>query len=205
MRSIDYPPELRNLMTQLRRLPSVGPRSAERMALWLLRSRQTPAADLAECLLVAASGLTLCAECGFFASTAEGCGICQDAGRDRSLLCVVEQNTDILPLERTGAFRGLYHALHGRISPLDNIGPDELRIAPLLLRARHGEVGEVILATGSDVEGEATAHYLTAQLRDAAPEVKVTRLAQGLPAGGGLDSADELTLLRALRGRRTAE
>ena len=203
MSKVDYPAELRVLIAQLKRLPGIGPRSAERVSLWLLRSRQSPAADLARALETAAGGVALCGQCGFFSSRATGCGLCGDPARDASLVCVVEQATDILPLERTGAFHGSYHALHGRLSPLDNIGPDELRIAPLLERLRGGAVREVILATGSDVEGEATANYLAAQCRASFPEITVSRLAQGLPAGGGLDSADELTLFRALSGRRT--
>lgn len=202
MSKVDYPAELRVLIAQLKRLPGIGPRGAERIALWLLRSRQSPAADLARSLEAAVGGVGLCPQCGFFASREKGCELCEDPARDASLVCVVEQATDILPLERTGAFQGGYHALHGRLSPLDNIGPDELRIAPLLDRLRGGEVREVILATGSDVEGEATANYLAAQCRTSFPGIAVSRLAQGLPAGGGLDSADELTLFRALSGRR---
>jgi recombination protein RecR len=118
------------------------------------------------------------------------------------VICVVEQSTDILPLERTGVFQGQYHALHGKISPLDNVGPEDLRIGALMERLAGGGVEEVILATGSDVEGEATAHYLSELVGVTHPEIAVTRLAQGLPAGGGLESADELTLMRAISGRR---
>ena len=203
MSRIDYPDEIRALIAQLRRLPGIGPRSAERIALWLLRSRQRPAADLASALTAAADGVKLCGACGFFAGAADGCRLCGDPARDRRQLCVVEQSTDILPLERTGVYHGLYHALQGRISPLDNVGPEDLRVGELLERLGHGVVEEVILATGSDVEGEATAHYLAELIREAAPRVGLSRLAQGLPAGGGLESADELTLLRALSGRRT--
>ncbi len=203
MAKIDYPEEIRSLISELKRLPGVGPRSAERVALWMLRSRQNPAQDLAAALSRAAEQVTLCSSCGFFASRAAGCLICQDTTREPSLLCVVEQSTDILPLERTGAFHGQYHALHGRISPLDNIGPDDLRIAPLIQRARAGSLVEILLATGSDVEGEATAHFLVSLLKEAAPGIRITRLAQGLPAGGGLESADELTLYRAIQGRGT--
>ena len=141
-----------------------------------------------------------CDVCGFF-STSEGCGICDRGGRDESLLCVVEQPTDILPLEKSGAFSGHYHSLRGRISPLENVTPSDLRIDSLLIRLKSGLFSEVILALSSDVEGEATGNYLVEVM---APfEVKVSRLAQGLPAGGGLESADELTLFRALEGRRT--
>jgi recombination protein RecR len=200
---VDYPEELRHLISQLKRLPGIGPRSAERMALWLLRSPQSPSVDLAQALTAASTGVFLCPSCGFFASHTAGCGLCDNPERDPALVCVIEQATDILPLERTGAFKGQYHALHGRLSPLDNIGPDDLRIPALLQRLRPGNVREVILATGSDVEGEATANYLVHTIGQAFPSVTVSRLAQGLPAGGGLDSADDLTLYRALSGRRT--
>ncbi len=202
MIKVDYPEEIRALILQLKRLPGIGPRSAERIALWLLRSAQNPSADLATALTSAAKRVMLCPVCGFFASSAAGCVLCNDLTRDGSLLCVVEQSTDILPLERTGAFHGYYHVLHGRISPLDNIGPEELRIGQLMGRLQDGHVHEIILATGSDVEGEATANYLSSLLAGSHPEVQISRLAQGLPAGGGLESADELTLFRALSGRR---
>lgn len=203
MSKVDYPEELRHLITQLKRLPGVGPRSAERIALWLLRSPQSPSADLAKSLTTAQAEVLLCPLCGFFASRAAGCMLCDNPARDTTTLCVIEQPTDILPLERTGAFKGQYHALHGRLSPLDNIGPDDLRIPALIQRLRSGAIHEIILATGSDVEGEATANYLTQAITLACPTLTISRLAQGLPAGGGLDSADDLTLYRALSGRRT--
>ncbi len=202
MTRIDYPEELRQLIAQLKRLPGIGPRSAERIALWLLRSSQTPSADLASALQAAHAGVLLCPECGFFASRASGCALCGNPSRETATVCVIEQPTDIIPLERTGVFKGQYHALHGRLSPLDNVGPDDLRIPSLLQRLRPGTVSEVILATGSDVEGEATANYLAHAIHREVPAVRVSRLAQGLPAGGGLDSADDLTLYRALSGRR---
>lgn len=203
MSKVDYPDELRHLIGHLKRLPGIGPRNAERIALWLIRSPQSPSADLAQSLTAASAGILLCPSCGFFASRARGCILCDNPARESDVICVIEQATDILPLERTGAFKGQYHALHGRLSPLDNIGPEDLRIPALLQRLRPGTVTEVILATGSDVEGEATANYLSHAIRQAFPAVTVSRLAQGLPAGGGLDSADDLTLYRALSGRRT--
>jgi recombination protein RecR len=199
---IDYPAELRHLIAQFKRLPGIGPRSAERIVLWLLRQKSAPSGELANALHEVAQHITLCDDCGFFSSAVTGCAVCHEAARDATLLCVVEQSTDILPLERTGAYHGHYHALHGRISPLDNVGPDALRIGPLLRRVAQGSIREVILATGSDVEGEATAHYLSDALRRTQPTLVISRLAQGLPAGGGLESADELTLHRALSGRR---
>ena len=138
--------------------------------------------------------------CGFFSTSETGCALCDGTNRDAALLCVVEQPADILPLERSGAFRGHYHSLRGKISPLENVGPGDLRIGELLVRLRQGQFAEVILALGSDVEGEATAHYLAEALGEF-DGLRITRLAQGLPAGGGLEHADELTLMRALQGR----
>jgi recombination protein RecR len=201
MSQTQYPDEVGHLILQLKQLPGIGPKSAERIAVWLLQNRVDSAMRLlAESLLIADREIGECKVCGFF-STHEGCGICERSGRDGSVLCVVEQPTDILPLERSGAFRGLYHSLRGRISPLENVGPADLRIASLVERLESGGFTEVILALSSDVEGEATGNYLLGLLGPLG--IKVTRLAQGLPAGGGLESADELTLFRALEGRRT--
>jgi recombination protein RecR len=155
--------------------------------------------EIARAIQEAASSIRPCERCGFF-STGPVCEICGDASRNGDLLCVVEQATDILPLERTGVYRGRYHALGGRIAPLDHVGPEQLRIEELMRRIDAEGPREVILALGADVEGEATANYLAELLRG--KPVTVTRIAQGLPAGGGLESADELTLTRALAGRR---
>lgn len=199
MKTADYPAPFQALVRELRRLPGVGPRSAERMALWLLEDAERPSA-LADSLGAARDGLRHCAECGFF-SVEEMCVICAEDGRE-SLLCVVERATDILPIERSGAYRGCYHALGGRLSPLEHVGPEDLRLSELTARLDRGAFTEVILALSTDVEGEATANYLADLL---APRgVRVSRLAQGMPAGGGLENADELTLARALAGRRHA-
>ena len=198
MKRAEYPAALLALISELKRMPGIGPRSAERIALWMIQSRDARPPEIARSIVAAAEQVRPCARCGFF-STDELCRICADPGRDRTLLCVVEQATDILPLERTGAFRGIYHCLGGRISPLDHIGPAELKIAALIDRLKTERPAEVILALGSDVEGEATANYLLGLLREIS--VHVTRLAQGLPAGGGLEHADELTLQRAISGR----
>lgn len=179
-------------------MPGIGPRSAERIALWMIQSRDARPAEIARSVQEVAAHIRPCTRCGFFTTEAL-CEICADPARDVSLICVVEQSTEILPLERTGAFRGFYHALGGRISPLDHIGPEDLRIAALAERVRMEQPTEIILALGADVEGEATANYLVDLLRDL--PVRITRLAQGLPAGGGLESADELTLTRAMSGR----
>lgn len=204
MKKIDYPPQLRNLIQQFKKLPGIGPKSAERVVIWLLRggSREV-AGELAATLARASQEITLCPRCGFFATEHAPCEICASEHRDASLLCVVENATDILPLERTGAFKGHYHVLGGRISPLDNVGPEDLRIGLLMQRVGQGEIREIIIAVGSDVEGEATSHFLSDLLRG--KNLRISRIAQGLPAGGGLESADELTLYRALHGRRVVE
>jgi len=200
MASIDYPGPVRDLIQQLKQLPGIGPKSAERAAVWLLQQGEATTGSFAETLRRAGAEVGECRTCGFFSTREGGCPVCDSSLREGGILCVVEQPTDILPLERSGAYRGHYHSLRGRISPLDNIGPEQLRIRELVARLRGGEFAEVILALGSDVEGEATANYL-AEVIAAHPGISVTRLAQGLPAGGGLGSADELTLMRAMQGR----
>jgi recombination protein RecR len=201
MRRIEYPEPLQRLIAQLKRLPGIGPRSAERIALWLAGGRDpgTRGREVADAIIENTTRVRACAECGFFAIE-ERCEICRDPARADGPLCVVEQATDILPLERTGVFRGRYHALGGRLAPLDHVGPEDLTIERLLARLRTEPTTEIILALGADVEGEATAQYLGGLLGEF-PTLKVTRIAQGLPAGGGLESADELTLTRALNGR----
>jgi recombination protein RecR len=197
MAKVEYPAAVQELVTELKRLPGVGPRSAERIAVWLLQSKRAEPLALAKALERAESELCLCAQCGFFA-TAEHCLACDETKRDASVICVVEQPTDVLPMERSGSFRVVYHCLGGRLSPLDHVTPEDLRIEPLMRRATEGV--EIILALGSDVEGETTAHYLAGELRGRG--CRITRIAQGLPAGGGLEHADELTLMRAMQGRR---
>ncbi|MDD5351342.1 MAG: recombination mediator RecR [Chthoniobacteraceae bacterium] len=198
MKRAEYPAPLQELIAQLKRMPGVGPRSAERIALWMVSARNARPTEIASAIAAVSEGVHPCPQCGFFTSEPL-CAICADPERVREMLCVVETATEILPLERTGAFRGLYHALGGRISPLDHVGPEDLRIPELLERVRTQRPAEVILALGADVEGEATANYLAGLLREL--PVQVTRIAQGLPAGGGLEQADELTLSRALGGR----
>lgn len=197
MARIEYPEAVGALVEQLRRLPGVGPRSAERMAIWLLQSAKADPLALASALEKAKAEVLSCPTCGFFA-TAERCAICADPSRE-AVICVVEQATDVLPIERSGVFKGRYHCLGGKLSPLDNVTPEDLRIGQLLRRIESENVPEVILAPGSDVEGEATANYLASLLRG---KCHITRIAQGLPAGGGLEHADALTLARALEGRR---
>jgi recombination protein RecR len=199
LKRVEYPGLIGELIAQLRRMPGIGPRSAERIALWMNQSRDARPMDIARAIQTAAEGIQPCERCGFF-SIGPVCEICADPSRNGEILCVVEQATDILPLERTGVYRGRYHALGGRIAPLDHVGPEQLRIEPLLRRIETEAPREIIMALGSDVEGEATANYLADLLRE--KPVSITRIAQGLPAGGGLESADELTLSRALTGRR---
>lgn len=179
-------------------MPGVGPRSAERIALWMIQSRGEQPEQIAKAIAATRETVHPCRLCGFFA-TQELCEICSDEHRATDLLCVVEQPTDILPLERTSAFRGRYHSLGGRISPLDHVGPNDLRIRELLERVEKEPFREIILALAADVEGEATTNYLVEMLRE--KPVTITRIAHGLPAGGGLESADELTLYQALSGR----
>ena len=201
MKRADFPEPVKALVGELKRLPGIGPRSAERIAVWLLQNPKANSSTLAEALRVAKEAIRPCPVCGFFATEA-GCDVCDDPARDDRILCVVEQATDVLPLERSGAFRGRYHCLGGKLSPLDRVSPEDLRIPPLIRRIETAaEEIEVILALGSDVEGEATANYLAELLRGR--NCKLTRIAQGLPAGGGLEHADELTLLRAMQGRRS--
>lgn len=199
MPSLDYPPPLQRLIAQIRRLPGLGPRSAERLALWLLQDggRIEPLVDGLQDL---SDRVMACQQCGFFIERDQECQLCSGPRRNPHILCVVEQAADVLRLERSGAFSGLYHVLGGKLSPLDNVTPADLRIESLLERVKNQSVEEVILAVGSDVEGEATASYVSDLLRGAG--IAVTRLAQGMPAGGGLDHVDELTLYQALHGRR---
>lgn len=179
-------------------MPGIGPRSAERIALWIVQARGDQPETIARSIAATRQTVRPCPRCGFF--TMEPlCDICSDTSRAADLLCVVEQPTDILPLEKTSAFRGRYHSLGGRISPLDHVGPDDLRIKELLKRVEEEKFSEIILALAADVEGEATTNYLVELLKPFA--VTLTRIAHGLPAGGGLESADELTLYQALSGR----
>jgi recombination protein RecR len=198
LRKTEYPAAIRNLIAQLRQMPGIGPRSAERIALWMVQARTDQPEQIARAMVTTRSSVRPCARCGFFA-TSELCDICADTSRAQDVLCVVEQPTDILPLEKTSAFRGRYHSLGGRIAPLDHVGPDDLRIRELLERIDAENFSEIIFALSADVEGEATTNYIVDLLKD--KPVTLTRIAHGLPAGGGLESADELTLYQALSGR----
>ncbi|MCP5536038.1 MAG: recombination protein RecR [Akkermansiaceae bacterium] len=202
MARADYPQPVVELIAELKKLPGIGPRSAERVAVWLLQHPKSNCHELAASIEQAKEQITSCDVCGFFA-TADGCPVCDDHHRDAHELCVVEQATDVLPMERSGAFKGYYHCLGGKLSPLDNVTPDDLRITPLIRRVDANPGMEVILALGADVEGEATSNYLVEVL--SRRDCSVSRIAQGISAGGSLDHADELTLMRAMQGRRVVE
>ena len=193
------PESVANLVAALHQLPGIGPRSAERLALHLVQSDLSFVKQLAEVLVAARERVATCSVCGALTEQ-QPCSLCQDPRREASVLCVVERAVDILSLEKPGSFRGHYHVLGGRLSPLNGIGPEDLRIAELEKRVSSGPIQEVILALASDVEGDATSFYLAKVLGTRG--VKVSRIAQGLPVGAGLEFADELTLRRALEGRR---
>jgi recombination protein RecR len=191
-------PAVDNLVAQLTRLPSIGQRTAQRLAFHLLQVPKDEALALAHAIAEVKERVRFCDECGNLTEE-QLCSICLDPRRDRTLICVVEQPVDLISLERTHEFRGLYHVLGGALSPLDGVEPGDLRIADLLRRVEEEGVREVVLATNPNMTGEATAGYLADRLRD---RVRVTRLASGLPVGGDLEYADEVTLGRALSGRR---
>lgn len=191
-------PAVDNLVAQLTRLPGIGSRTAHRLAFHLLQVPKAEALALADAIQEVKERVRFCRECGNLTEE-EVCSICLDARRDRSIICVVEQPVDLLSMERTGEFRGLYHVLGGSLSPLDGVEPEHLTIDELLGRVEENGVQEIVLATNPNMTGEATAAYLADRLRG---RVRVTRLASGLPVGGDLEYADEVTLGRALVGRR---
>ena len=193
------PDSIVTLIASLSKLPGVGPRSAERISLHLVQSDSSSVQSLAEAILSARQKIKFCEICGSLTEQSP-CPICTDPRRDASLICVVERAVDILSIEKAGSFRGKFHVLGGKISPLDGVEPEDLRIAGLEKRLTTEPVHEVIIALGTDVEGDATSHYLAKRL--ARPNLKISRIAYGLPAGSGLEFADELTLSRALEGRR---
>jgi recombination protein RecR len=191
-------PAVDNLVAQLTRLPGIGTRTAQRLAFHLLSTRKEDALALSSAIQDVKERVGFCRECGNLTED-ELCSICTDARRDSSVVCVVEQPVDVLSLERTHEYRGLYHVLGGSLSPLDGVEPEDLRLGELIRRVERGGIEEVVLATNPNMTGEATAAYLAERLRD---RVRVTRLASGLPVGGDLEYADEVTLGRALTGRR---
>ncbi|MDN5344349.1 MAG: recombination protein RecR [Clostridia bacterium] len=194
-----YPEALNKLMVALGKLPGIGPKTAQRLAFYLLNAPADEARDLAAAILEARRQTHYCSVCGNLTDR-DPCRLCTDLGRDDSVICVVEEARDIVALEKTRQYRGLYHVLQGALSPVDGIGPDQLNIKGLLQRLQGGTVKEVLLATNADTEGEATALYLARLLKPLG--LKVTRLAYGIPVGSDLEYADEITLARALSGRR---
>ena len=187
------------LIQEFHKLPGVGPKSAQRLTYYLLRAPQEEALALAQAILEVKEKIAFCTICENVTDT-DPCLICADSQRDRSIICVVEEPLDILALERSRSYHGLYHVLHGVISPMDGVGPEDLKVEELLGRLKGGGVSEVILATNPNLEGEATAMYLNRLLRPLG--LRVTRLARGLPTGADLEYADDLTLARALEGRQ---
>jgi recombination protein RecR len=194
-----YEGAVQDLIDELGRLPGIGPKSAQRIAFHLLATDPADVARLAAVLVRVKDEVKFCAICGNVAE-AEQCKICRDPRRDESIICVVEESKDVVAIERTREFRGRYHVLGGAISPIEGIGPDDLRVRELMVRLQNGAVTELILATDPNLEGEATATYLARLMKPMG--LKVTRLASGLPVGGDLEYADEVTLGRAFEGRR---
>lgn len=199
---IVLPEPIDALVRALSRLPGIGPRSAERIALFVVQSEPTAVSELARALTAARERVTSCANCGALTEQ-QPCGICADPKRDSVTVCVVERAVDIISIEKSGTYHGRYHVLGGKISPLNGIGPEDLRVTELEKRLGQEPIQELILALPSDVEGDATSFYLAKNF--SARGVKVTRIAQGLPVGSGLEFADELTLSRAIDGRRSID
>ncbi|HTY97922.1 MAG TPA: recombination mediator RecR [Solirubrobacteraceae bacterium] len=206
MSDASYAPPVRRLMTELAKLPGVGHRTAQRLAFHILRAPPEEAAGLAEAIVEVKQRITLCELC-FNLTDETRCRICSDARRDQALICVVEEPSDVIPMERTHEYHGVYHVLGGALSPIDGVDPEDLKIAELLDRVAGPTAGdvpvrEVVLATNPTTTGEATALYIAEELRSRAPQVTVTRLASGLPVGSDLEYADEVTLGKAFAGRR---
>lgn len=195
------PEPIQNLINALERLPGIGPKSASRLAFHLLRAPEEMSTQLADALNGLKSQTAFCPECfNIMLAGRERCEICESAARDENIICVVEEPLDVIALERVGSYKGKYHVLHGVLSPIEGIGPDDLKIRALLARVAQGVAQEIILATNPSMEGDATALYLRQQLQPFG--VRVTRLARGLPVGGDLEYADQNTLSRALSGRQ---
>lgn len=194
-----YPLPIQRLLEELERLPGIGPKSAQRIAYWLLTAERADAGRLAAAIVDVKEAIRFCERCYNF-SESELCAICSDHERDARTVCVVEEPRDLAAVERTGEYRGLYHVLHGAISPIDGIGPEQLRVHELITRLGTEDIAEVVIATNPNVEGETTALYLARLIKPLG--IRVTRIASGLPVGGDLEFADEVTLGRALEARR---
>lgn len=195
------PPALERLIRDLSQLPGIGQKTASRLAMHILRTSRGSALELSEALATLHDSIKLCSQCFAFSET-DPCSICGDPRRNHELICVVEQPSDLLAIEATGAFKGLYHILHGVLSPIDGIGPEEIKARELIARSRNGSVREIIIATSSTVPGEATASFLIDKL--ASPDIRLTRLACGIPMGMDIKYADKHTLTRAIEGRDPA-
>lgn len=193
-----YAKPLARLVDELRKLPGIGPKTAQRLAFYLIGQSNESVHSLASAMVEAKDKISYCSEC-FNLTDVDPCNICSDSARDKSVICVVEEPKDIIALERTRSYKGMYHVLHGAIAPLEGIGPGELRVKELIIRLTE-QVQEVILATDPNVEGEATAMYLARLIKPL--DIKVTRIAHGMPVGGDLEYVDEVTLTKALEGRR---
>ncbi|MBC2278951.1 recombination protein RecR [Listeria welshimeri] len=194
-----YPEPITKLMDSFMKLPGIGPKSAARLAFYVLGMKEDDVLDFAKALVDAKRNLSFCSVCGHITDK-DPCYICSDTSRDRSVICVVQESKDVIAMEKMRDFHGLYHVLHGTISPMDGIGPEDINIPDLLKRLQDDTIEEVILATNPNVEGEATAMYISRLLRPSG--IKVTRIAHGLPVGGDLEYADEVTLSKAMEGRR---
>jgi recombination protein RecR len=197
-----YAAPVDRLITELSKLPGIGQRTAQRLAFHLLRASEQDAVALADAIREVKERIGLCEVC-FNLAEGPRCRICTDERRDASVICVVEEPADVIPIERTHEYRGVYHVLGGALSPIDGVDPEDLRIAELVGRVRDSDVSEVVIATNPTTSGEATAFYIAEALRDSGSDVSVTRLASGLPMGADLEYADEVTLGKALAGRRT--
>ena len=195
------PKPIQNLIDSFERLPGIGPKSAARLAFYLLHVPQRELENLSDAVKNLKLQTVTCSKC-LNISESDPCSICSDNMRDQGLVCVVEQPLDIVAFERSGKYRGAYHVLHGSISPLNNIGPDEIHISELLGRVRKGDINEVVIATSLTMEGEATAMYLSQAIKKLGTGVKISRIAHGLPVGADVEYADELTLQKAMEGRR---
>ncbi len=196
---MDYPGPVAKLVNELNKLPGVGPKTAQRLSFFILKQPPEEAEKLARTIVEARHSVKYCSMCGSLTDV-DPCEICRSPVRDKSIICVVEDPRDVISIERSREFRGVYHVLHGAISPMDGVGPDDLTIRDLLDRVKDRGVKEVVLATNSSVEGEATAMYIARLIQPTG--IKVTRIAHGIPVGGDLEYADEITLARAFEGRR---
>ena len=195
------PESVQNLIDEFSKLPGIGPKTAARLVFYLLTKPEADLNSLGQSVLLLAKNLVLCQNC-FNISETEMCAICADEKRDHSIIAVVEEPLDVIALEKSLAFRGIYHVLGGVISPINGVGPEDLRIEQLLLRLKNDKIGEIILATNPNLEGEATSAYLKDRINALNSSIKITRIARGLPIGGDLEYADEVTLKRSLEGRR---